>query len=74
MNSKILNKIKFSVYVLLFISLYWMTAEILLRRYLWQQIPTPLPVWFVYALIVLNLGLIPYFVKPLVDARKQGRS
>ena len=62
------------MYILLIFSLYWMTLEIILRRFFWHQVPTPIPSWFVYALIMLNFAAIPYLIRPLVDARKLGRS
>ena len=73
-----ISKAKYLFYCLSFALLYFMTAEILLRRLVWKQIPTPLPGFFVYLLILLNLALLPYLMKPvlrrLAGGKKPGRN
>lgn len=35
-------------------ALGFLTLEILFRRLVWHQVPTQVPAWFVYGLLVLN--------------------
>ncbi len=74
MNSEKVKKIKLAIYTLLVMVLYFLTFEIIIRRLVFHQIPTPVSSLVVYALLAVNLGLIPYFIKPLVGGRKLGKN
>lgn len=43
--------------------LVFMTAEILVRRWYWNQVPTQLPSFWVYTLVLVNLLSLPYLLK-----------
>jgi len=42
--------------------LAWLTAEILVRRWVWHQVPTQVPTGVVYATVAVNVGVLMWMV------------
>lgn len=56
----------------------WLTGEILVRRWVFAQIPTPIGAWPTYALIAFNLVVLILIARRLkgwwASSRRTGRS
>lgn len=49
--------------------LTYLSLEILFRRWVWHQIPTQASALFVYALLIVNAGLVAHTVRRRLYSR-----